>query len=195
MNSPAEFQRALIDLLPPGLAWTRDPDSILGRILGAMGDGLARAQGRAYTLVTVEADPRHTIQLLADWEQSCGLPDPCAGPAQTIPERQAAIVARLTDLGGQAPADHVALAASLGYAITITQFSPTCADQARAGDEVTGDAYAGWFRVNAPLTTLRLAQSDLARAGDPLGTFGNQQLECALTRAVARGIKIIFAYH
>ncbi len=65
-----------------------------------------------------EMDPRTTVEMLPDWERNWGLPDPCASPPlTTVPERQAALTARVTGRGngGSSVAKIVAAAVGLGY--------------------------------------------------------------------------------
>ncbi len=67
-----------------------------------------------------EMDFRQMVELLPDWERIAGLPDPCAPTPTTIPERQAALVARITarggDSGGSTVAMLIQIAVDLGYA-------------------------------------------------------------------------------
>ncbi|MQX36807.1 YmfQ family protein [Roseospira navarrensis] len=121
----AAYRRVLAGLLPRGAAWRRDPGSVLGRLLEALGAPLARADARADALVD-EADPRTTWEMLADWERVCGLPDTCSRAAgtPTLEERRAAVVQRLTARGGQSRAFFLGIAEALGYAITIEEWRP-----------------------------------------------------------------------
>lgn len=70
--------------------------------------------------ILLEMDPRTTVELLPDWERVADLPDPCAAAPVTIPDRQAALTARITsrggDTGGSTVAMLLAIAVELGYA-------------------------------------------------------------------------------
>lgn len=182
-------------LLPPGPAWTKDDDALLTRMLGALSAELSRIDGRVRQLVE-ENDPRMPAELLLDWERVAGLPDTCvalSGQAQSIAQRRAALSARLTMLGGQSNAYFIALAASLGYTVTITEFRPFRAGQSRSGDTVATNWLFAW-QVNAPLNTVVPYRSGEAVAGDPLNSWGNKLLECVLSRFKPANTTVVFAY-
>lgn len=114
-------------LLPSGPAWTRDRKAELTKVLNFFAGEFARIHGRAMDLLN-EADPRSTIEMLNDWEDVAGLPDPCsAGIADTVQERRLALVQKITGRGGQSAKYFVELAEILGYDIEITENRPfTC---------------------------------------------------------------------
>ena len=90
----------------------------------ALAQVYVRQTARSRNLV-VDAFPATTVELLPEWENTLGLPDPCAGPSPTLGQRIAQVVARLTDSGGQSVAYFVELARRLGYDITVTQYAPS----------------------------------------------------------------------
>lgn len=191
----ADYQAQLAALLPGGFAWPREADAVLARLLLAWADELARVDGRAADLLD-EAAPRTTAELLADWERVAGLPDSCVaaqGISQTTGQRRAALVAKITSAGGQSVAYFVALAASLGYAITISEFSPFVAGSV-AGASLTNGAWAYAWTVNAPLTSISEFTAGSASAGDPLRAWGNELLECVLSRLAPAHTHALFAY-
>lgn len=140
-------------LLPQGPAWTRDPQAVLTRLLDAMAEEFTRADGRAETLLE-EADPRTTAEMLSDWERVAGLTafSSIDGSPLSSDQRRANLVARITERGGQSIAYFIALAARLGFVITITEYSAW-----DVGSDVEAQLYgAEWnfaWRVNAPLVT------------------------------------------
>ncbi|WP_197520275.1 putative phage tail protein, partial [Paraburkholderia tropica] len=52
-----------------------------------------RSTSRANYLL-IDSFPPTAYELLPEWESTLGLPDPCAGEAPTIPQRQAQVLAR-----------------------------------------------------------------------------------------------------
>ena len=193
--SETDYLRQLQALLPSGPAWPTDDDATLTRLLGALATELARVDGRAQQLVE-EADPRTVAELFADWERVAGLPDPCVlafGETQSSVQRRTALVARLTMQGGQSPAYFIAIAASLGYTVTITEFRPFRAGQSRAGDTVATNWQFAW-QVNAPLNTVTPFRAGNAVAGDPINSWGNKALECVLSRFKPAHTTVVFAY-
>jgi uncharacterized protein YmfQ (DUF2313 family) len=140
-RSGSDYREAFFNLLPNGQAW---PKHALDSVLYGTVDGLCEywgfVDGRAADLLERESDPRQTIELLPDWERNFGLPDPCYTAPQTIAERQAALIARMTLWGSQSKAFYINFAAKLGYTITITEFRPFMVGLDRCGDNrVYGD--------------------------------------------------------
>ncbi len=189
-----DFLAAAQDLLPRGHAWPRDPGATLTLYWQAVSDQLAAMHGRALRLLEVESDPANTDEALADWERAFGLPDPCSGPAPTVQQRRAELVARLTASGGSSIAYFVGVAAALGYTITIEEFQPAVADGLVADGPAYSDDWAHAWLVRAPETTVTEFVADGSYADEPLATWGNQTLECVLTRIRPGHTVLIFAY-
>jgi uncharacterized protein YmfQ (DUF2313 family) len=181
-------------LLPPGAAWTRETGATLTRLLEGLAEELARIDARCADLLR-EADPRTTAELISEWERITGLPDPCTGPYDTLQERRSAIVSQLTDAGGQSPAYFIALALTLGYTITVEDgFQPFRVGLNSVGDALNGADWAYVWRVNAPETTVRTFAVGQSTVGEQLRTWGNELLECVLTRRKPAHTHILFSY-
>lgn len=180
----AEYERQLLDLLPPGAAWPRS-GSVIAALLRGMAASLHRHGERVADIIEREGYPPSSVQLLQDWEAAFGLPDPCLGDDGTIAERQAHIRARMVAGGGRTMAWLQDLAASLGYEIAHIRYSPFLAGLGRCGD-VLGGAPANRFfyrvRVIGPrLTLFRAGQS---ACGDRLGRIARaDDLECRINRS------------
>ncbi len=188
---PADYLRYLQALLPPGAAWSIDPDAVLTRLLTVPASELALAD--VYLLgALAEADPRRTDQLLPQWEADCGLPSACAGPAIGLNARRQAVLAQLTARGGVSPGYFIAVAASLGFAVTITEFSPLVCEldcEQSANDE-------GWrfvWRVNAPAVPI-IEDSCESDAETPLVAWGNALLQCTIQSMAPAHTYCLFGY-
>ena len=119
-----DFYNQLQDLLPPGPAWDVEQSVNAKQLLLAWATEFARVQADIDRLID-EADPRTTSDLLLDYERIFGLPTDCtAGTDLTLQQRRAALVSQMTSTGGQSRAYFIALAAAVGYTITITEFRP-----------------------------------------------------------------------
>lgn len=181
-------------LQPRGPIWNRKAP-----VMGALVRALA-AEAYAATLkleeILLELDPRTTSRLLPVWERIAGLPDPCALNL-TTEERRSALVARLTRIGGSSRAFLIDYAAALGFTIWIEEHEP---EHARCGEAVCGeshlegDAMRFLWTVHAPETTVIYAICGTARCGDPLGSYGNELLECALRAIKPAHTEVGFAY-
>lgn len=174
----ADYLSLLQALLPPGKAWTRDPDAVLTALLVALAAELARVDARVDALQN-ETDPRTVGELLEEWETVFGLPDTCTGQLPTLAQRRMALHGRVTAVGGASPAYFIAVAAAVGYTVTIDE-------------QVDADPYK--WRVNAPATTVTEFRAGSGRAGEPLRSWGNQLLECAIIRLCPAHTQVIFAY-
>jgi uncharacterized protein YmfQ (DUF2313 family) len=183
-----DYGQLLRQLLPEGPAWD---GPLMAGALGAWGDGLARFEQHIDALAA-ELDPRTAIELLPEWEMSYGLPDPCLGGAPTIAQRHASLMARVPGDGGLEPARYVALAARLGFTVSVTEYSAwTCDDPC---DQPIYDEAWNWaWAVNAPaVTTFEFTCQ--SGCDEPLRVWGNAVLECSI-RAVAPGHgTVIFTY-
>lgn len=178
--------------LPPG---SYDPNgSNLGAELTAEGNALDLAQWYADQIL-IEADPRTASLMLADWERVYGLPDGCvvaAAIVQSTGERRAALVAREAMQGGQSRAYFIALAASIGYAITITEGHPhTTQDDTQ--DPVNNNLQRFVWYVNAPLNTVinKTTQDDTQMA---TAVWNNTMLECVINRFKPGEMLVLFLY-
>jgi uncharacterized protein YmfQ (DUF2313 family) len=135
-----EYAEQLVQLLPQGQAWPRDWDSVLMKVVRGLTLVWGDIEQRASTLLEVESDPRRTIELLPDWERNWGLPDPCYSAPLSIDERQLSLVMRMTMEGAQSRQFFIAVAAMIGYTITITEYRPFMCGMDRCGDSrVYGD--------------------------------------------------------
>lgn len=179
--SVADYTSELQDLLPEGYAWTRDRHAVLTRFLVGLARELARVDGRAQALL-LEADPRTTTELLTDWERALGLPDPCTGQPETLQERRAAIVGRLTESGGLSRAFFVGLGRALGFEISIEEHRQFRCGSSRVGDRLYSDDWRVVWTVHAPEVTPVYFRCGSSRCGERLVSASNALLECVFQR-------------
>lgn len=188
----SNYSQALRQLLPRGAAWHAE-GAALGQLLDALAAEMARVDGRAAVLLR-EALPGTSSELLTDWERVLGLPDPCVTEPQTLSERRLAAHTRFTLAGGQSKAFFIALAASLGYTVTVEDF-PSAAAATSAGITFTGDGWAYSWRVNvAAGTNVRTFRVGQSSAGDPLRSWGDEQIECLIKRYAPAHTIVFIAY-
>lgn len=154
MPNSAQYQDVLLRLLPPGKAWTRDPGSTMAALALGLADEFARLDARALDLIE-EADPRTTVELLQDWEQTAGLPDPAIPAPVTLDDRHAALATRLISVAGQTDADYLALVAPFGYPVSIVTHTPFSAGVGFAGGALYDAVSIFWWEmdINVPIGT------------------------------------------
>jgi uncharacterized protein YmfQ (DUF2313 family) len=186
--SAADFTAALTGLLPRGRVWPRDSDAVVVRAMACLAPMYERNCAAAVDLLA-SAFPATATDLIPEWQETLGLPDPCAGVAPTIAQQRQQIVARLTDSGGQSTPYFIQLAKALGYVVTITNDAPFRAGQSRAGQHTGGVEWFFVWTAHAPEFTVNPFLAGHSTAGEPLGTFGNAVLVCELAaRAPAHAI-------
>ncbi len=188
-----QYHDQLLALCPPGSALPSDEDSVWSLLLLALATELARVDGRADDLLD-EADPRTALEMLKDWERICDLPGDCSQESETIQERREACHLVLAAQGGQSAAYYIELAATLGVPVTVEEFRPFRAGAATAGDPVSNGDWIYAWRVRAPETTVRSFEAGGNTAGNALAKWGNEALECYLSRYAPAHTIITFAY-
>lgn len=185
------YLHLLQSLLPYGPAWPREQNSVLTRILTAFADEFSRVEYRIGHLLN-EADPSTTSELVSDWERVAGLPDLCTGVPTSMALRRELLVAKLTNVGGQSRQFFIDLAAKLGYAITITEFRPYRVTS-RVNAPLSDSDWNFVWRVNSAQNTIRKFTVN-GRVNEPLASWGNQALECAISRLKPAHTQVQFAY-
>lgn len=186
-----QYLSQLQALLPPGAAWTREPDAVLTRLLAGLAEELARVDRRAADLV-IESDPRTATEMISSWERLAGLPDACTGPLDALAARRDAVHARIISQGGQTSAFFITLAAALGYTVTITEFvSWTC--MSPCDRPLCDEPWRFAWRVNAPETTMR-EWTCMSPCDEPLRSWGNELLECVFRQFQPAHTVLQFAY-
>lgn len=192
--TPADYTHQLQALLPVGLAWPREPDAQLTKLLAAWAEELARLDARALRLIE-EADVRTTEELLPDWERVLGLPDPCLPDDAGLQQRRAAATTRLTGIGGQSRAYFIALANSLGVEITIDELRPFRCGDGECGDTIYDPAVVFTWQVNLPADVTRIVQFRLGEstAGERLLDMDIGALECVFERLKPAHTSVVFA--
>lgn len=181
-----DYIQQLLALRPYGPAW---PET--DALLESAAVEFAADHNRAADLIE-QADPRTTTDLFTDWERVAGLPDTCITDEQTLAQRRATLLARLTTIGGQSAQYFIGLAAQLGYTITINDF-----DLYDVTDDVSAlivsEPWQYAFQVNATLNTVFVfAVND--SVDDPLAAWSNVALECTINRYKPAHTIALFSY-
>ncbi|MFZ6724718.1 YmfQ family protein [Undibacterium sp. MH2W] len=191
--SEADYLTALQSLLPTGRVWPRDPNSTQVSVLSGLVPSIARHNVAANNLL-IDAFPATTYQLLAEWEATLGLPDPCAGEYPNLLTRRSQVLARFCGVGGQSISYIIAYASALGFPITITQYAPARIGACRVGQPVNSQDWAFAWTVNAGVTNVQKSHIGYSYAGQPIQSFGNEILECAIKEIAPAHTIVNFSY-
>jgi uncharacterized protein YmfQ (DUF2313 family) len=189
----------ILALTPRGRAWgTDEADDGNGASPNLRGWWRALAAWAAWQFardydIAVQVFPSMATWSLDDWEAEYALPDGCITDPQTDADRMRAVQIKYALVGASSPDYLICLAASAGFAITITEFNPATIDDC-IGDYLYGGLWGDTFQVNAPTTTVVYADVGTAEIDDPLADWGNAELECLINQAKQPQTQAIFAY-
>ncbi|MFI5443668.1 putative phage tail protein [Polaromonas sp. UC242_47] len=184
-----KFLQSLANLLPTGFAWPRDPRSTLMRVIR----GVAASFNEHHEVVaeTVRQwQPATTVNRMAEWEESTGLPDACFGLDQPLALRRKLLLARLRPVelfyGDSSPAatgSIEAICAWLGYKATVRYNTPFRVGRNRVGERLGALNGRLWITVTLETAPFRVGVN---RVGDRLriGTLNGGELACYLQRIV-----------
>lgn len=186
VNAPRDaesYAREMLAVMPTGPIWPRDLTGRWGGILLGSADELVRVRTATDVLLR-ELDPRTTFDMLGDWEQAYGLPDPCVAPPTTVEERRRRLLQLVTMKGSTRPRFLTALAYDLGFDVLLEEFEPATMGVSRTGDTIDGADWRWAILCHAPPTTLYPAYMGESHMGEYLLDFGEASLECVLRRHI-----------
>lgn len=113
---------ALLQQMPRGRAWPRDPDANLPKYVMGFAKRLAELELSADQLL-LEMRPETTVNLLPEWEEYLGLPE-CGTTVQTFEMRRAAVVEKYHRKGGLQTWMIEQIAAALGFTVKVYEQWP-----------------------------------------------------------------------
>lgn len=195
-RAPQEVLAGLLDLLPQGFAWTRDPSAVLTRLLGAPASELARFEAAAEVLLA-EVDPRNAGELLVDYERVLG-PDPCGvdltGLGGGLDDRRRRAHQRWTAQGFQTPAYFEALCAALGVPATVTETDVAVCGELECGMDLAPETERYIWVISLPTTRVIEAEAGGLEAGGFLGELVPSLVECVIRRLAPAHTLPVFSY-
>jgi uncharacterized protein YmfQ (DUF2313 family) len=195
--STADYGNALRALFPRGRVWPNDPDAQQSVFITALAQEYEQLDVDANALLA-DAFPPTTINLLPEWEETLGLPDPCLGPAPSVGQRQAQVKARFVGSGGQSAAWFIAYAAYLGFTITITVYAPFVTGRGMCGYPLLSSDWAHVWLITivsgSGSVTQAAFRASASRAGDPLssGSTTYPVLECEIQKLAPAHTILLF---
>ncbi len=191
MSRIRHYTQQLKALLTTGAAWLSEPGSVLDETLESLAVEFAAIEQRAFELIE-ETDPRTTVQLLNEWERAFALPEPCLSPPTTIAGRQKALHEKVTRIGGQSRQYYIGVAKRANFDISIQELRPFTVDSSVDDALWEEDIVFTWIVV-APLETITEFTVN-SGCDEPLRTWGNELLECLMTRLKPAHTTVLFSY-
>ena len=156
--------------------------------------------------------PLAALEWLEDYERVYGLPGDCRQQGLLLQERLALLAIALAERAAINRAYFIWLAAQLGYAVSIEEFGQFKAGHSRAGERISNYETlfsAGWragrslrqgalwqyvWMVHASGEPTTVFRAGVSGAGEPLVSWSNQLLECAIRNAAPAHTMVHFAY-
>jgi len=176
----SDYKELLLQLLPPGLAYSREAGSTHVDLIDAFAQELARLDARGDAVIE-ESDPRTADEIFGEWLQLAGIPDSCSALATTVEDERTQLLQKLSGIASQSRDAYQALAESLGYTARIAEFSMFVAGS-KAGEPLYDEAWQNAFSV-VIAAGANQAQAGIARAGDRIRTFEAGFLYCLLQKS------------
>lgn len=121
-HSVEQWSNALLQQMPRGRAWPRDPDAHLPKYVHGFAKRLADLELSADDLLR-EMRPETTVQLLTEWEDYLGLPE-CESTNQSFERRRAAVVEKYHRKGGLQTWQIELIASALGFTVKVSEQWP-----------------------------------------------------------------------
>lgn len=199
MATEANYLSQAQALLPKGPAWTRDKNAITTKLLSAFA-GIFNAVDQRAVALAKEANPMNSLELLADWERICGLPDECGkcvDTPKTTEERRNDIINLLTSNASPTAAFFRSMAERLGYEILVSELSPFICGLSRCGDRLNGAPTVRYdvFTVFVKGERVARFRTGIARCGDLLGSIRYAtELECVFDKLKPAHVVFIYSY-
>lgn len=201
-----DYASALATLLPQGIAWPRNSDSVMMKAVRGLAQVFGYFDSRAADFLEIESDPRITFEMLEDWERNWGLPDPCFLTTTDSDRRHKLLMMKMTIEGRQSREFFIEVAANLGYPIKIFEFSPFMVGISQCGDVPDQEGRPRWeigrpeirfyWTVHPITQALHWFRCGVSQCGkDPHCDIENMgDLECIFKRWQPAHTQIVFDY-
>lgn len=137
--------------------------------------------------------PLSALEWLADYERVYGLPGQCVSSERTLQERIADLGRALLERAGVSRGYYLRVAELLGYHINIVEYAPFGAGS-HCGTTLTNGGWAFAWLVAAQAQTVRKFKAGRSAAGERLGIWGDEVLECVMRRLKPAHTVVLFSY-
>jgi len=146
-----DYYRLLKRLSPRGVLWRAILGTRYDKWLQAAAIELARIHNVLASVLADEMNPGTSRLIIDAWLTALGVPDGCVDVPTTTSGKQALAVARWLATNGNDPDFFIAVAANLGFTVTITEtpYPPFRFGSSRFGDPMNGAEAQFYWRVNA----------------------------------------------
>lgn len=196
MRTPDQVQAELLSLPPDGWVFPADPDTYFGALFRPMAVEWSRIE-LSMDSFQAEIDPRSASNLLLDYQRVLG-PDPCGRDQLALNTSDVRLLTyQRWTAGGKnvCPGYFIDAAAAIGVAMTITEFPRTMAGRMQAGQALCPSPNHMTFLVSLPAARVRHAMAGGFVAGESLGSFTPNLMECVVRTEAPLYTQPYFTYH
>jgi uncharacterized protein YmfQ (DUF2313 family) len=194
-RDPETVLQDLLSKTPPGqaLPLAELPGANWPLWLKPLAAEISRFEGMAEAMMA-EVNPGEANYLLTDYERVLG-PDPYGRDSVplSIADRQALALSRWARRYGVRPADFIALAASFGVTITITEYQLTEVGL-EAGDLLVSHPAEFQWLVQMPPAAVEVFTAGGSSAGDLLGSYAPSLVEPIIAGRAPAHTTPVFSY-
>jgi uncharacterized protein YmfQ (DUF2313 family) len=195
--TPDDWLTTLLDLLPTGPIWPRERTTTLARFWLAIADAMVAVHKRDCALLA-ESFPCGSTELLPDWERVVGLPDECLPDVSgyPLPMRRAYVCQRLATVGDASRGYFIALAASFGFDISITEHPAWELGCSLLCPPTAVGTVGHWWTVGIANNPIKYITVGCWNLGDALYTAeGMDLLQCLIRRDAPAHTIVTFAFY
>jgi uncharacterized protein YmfQ (DUF2313 family) len=160
-----KYQNSLLQLLPPGRAISKEPDSNVGKLMRAIAIEFARAHEYLDTVLKSANPADPGVDFITDWEEALALPDPSVAlPSTAYDARRAAVAAKLIGQKDHSGPTAIAVAARFGASgLTFVRY-PAMTCLGSCVDAIYADDWGSVVTINIPSATAGSAPGELTAA-------------------------------
>lgn len=173
-----DYRQMLLDLLPPGIAWNRNPTSNLSKLMDSRAKGAEVVDAQA-SKIPEEANPKTSIELLPDWFRVAKVPSICLqkfGVILTDEEKRIQLLFKLSLTGSLSKAAILDAITRAGLTATIEEAFVATVGRP-VGIPIADEQWTFVFIVTSPDLGLDFFEVGQEDAGDPL-VIENGLLRC-----------------
>ncbi|MGX2947340.1 YmfQ family protein [Frederiksenia canicola] len=187
----ADYLNAGLQLLPQGLAWQRNPNGNLAKLLNVRAAQLARSNTVAHSLVS-ERIPANAQLLIDEWEAYFGLPDNCHSEIPTLESRRKAIATKDNEIGSFNKYYLEELARQQGFEVRVVNHYP---HHCLRDCTYPLHPQENWWRVFIYTQSKSIRHANcLDDVMNELTLIERSKVECVLKRYCYAHLEMVFIY-
>lgn len=187
------YRTALQALLPPGVAWSRDPERVLTKLLNGFAGVFGAIDSRIDHLLS-ESDPRTSLEMLPEWENAVGLPDPCLGLAPSDVARRERLLSGLIPPDSSSRIDMSILASSLGYEGCYVIEPTFFRTNSNCNDSCYSENWAFTWILAVPIAATVRLFTTTSTCRESLASWQHELLECVFRDISPIHTTVLFSY-